>query len=220
LYLEQTLSTMTPDTRHLESWDADYRTRGRLWGGNPAPLPTLPSGSRVLELGCGNGKNLPGMNESAWEVLALDCSMKALQLCRPVVHDAGRVHFVAADAIFLPFMDSTIDAVFSLHVAGHLPETGRSQLAGEILRVLKPGGQVIFRDFGIEDFRCGKGVMTEPGTFRRGTGSFTHYFSADEVTRLFSTFNHVSIDEHRWTMRIKGLDYPRSEIMAIFKKKG
>jgi MPBQ/MSBQ methyltransferase len=211
---------MTPDTRHLELWDADYRTRGRLWGGNPAPLPNLPSGSRVLELGCGNGKNLPGMIERTWDILAMDCSMKALQLCRPVVHEAGRVHFVAGDAIFLPFRDSTIDAVFSLHVTGHLPETGRSQLAGEILRVLKPGGLIVFRDFGIHDFRFGKGEITAPGTFRRGTGSLTHYFSTDEVTRLFSTFNCVSIDEHRWSMRIKGQDYQRSEITAIFKKQG
>jgi SAM-dependent methyltransferase len=211
---------MSQDTRHIESWDADYRTRGRLWGGNPAPLPALPSGSRVLELGCGNGKNLLAMIERTWDIIAMDCSMKALQLCPPGVHDAGKVHFVTGDAIFLPFMDSTIDAVFSLHIAGHLSEAGRSQLTGEILRVLKPGGQVIFRDFGVDDFRYGSGEMTESGTFRRGTGSFTHYFSADEVTSLFSTFHRVSIEDHRWTMRIKGENYQRSEITALFKKLG
>ncbi len=211
---------MTPDTPHLKSWDADYRTRGRLWGGNPAPLPTLPNGSRVLELGCGNGKNLPGMIERTWDILAMDCSMKALQLCRPIVHEAERVHFVAGDAIFLPFRYSTIDAVFSLHVAGHLPETGRHHVASEILRVLKPGGQVVFRDFGVDDFRYGTGKMTEPGTFRRGTGSFTHYFTGEEVACLFKDFNCISIDEHRWSMRIKGQDYQRCEITGIFEKSG
>ena len=209
---------MFPDSRHLEAWDSDYRTRGRLWGGNPAPLPGLPSGSRVLELGCGNGKNLPGMIEKGWDITAMDCSITALLLCRPVVHGAERVHFVAGDAVSLPFVDSTIDAVFSLHVAGHLAGPGRSQFAGEVLRVLRPGGQVVFSDFGVEDFRCGKGEMTEPGTFRRGAGSSTHYFTEDEVANLFDAFNFISIEDHRWVMRIKGQDYQRCEITAIFEK--
>jgi len=209
---------MSPDLRHLEAWNSDYRTRGLLWGGNPAPLPKIPKGSRVIELGCGNGKNLPGMIEKGWDITAMDCSTRALLLCRPVVHEAGRVHFVAGDVVSLPFRDSTFDAVFSLHVAGHLAGSGRSKLARELLRVLKPGGQIVFRDFGKDDFRCGKGEMTEPGTFRRGAGSFTHYFTGDEVTRLFSSFNCISIDDHRWSMRIKGQDYQRSEITAIFEK--
>jgi MPBQ/MSBQ methyltransferase len=209
---------MSPYSRNLEAWDSDYRKRGRLWGGNPAPLPQLPDGSRVLELGCGNGKNLPGMIENGWDVTAMDCSITALQLCRPVIPEAGRVHFVAGDAVYLPFRDSAIDAVFSLHVAGHLTGPGRTQFASEVLRVLKQGGQIVFRDFGVDDFRCGNGEMIEPCTFRRGPGSFTHYFTDDEVTGLFSAFNCIRIDDHRWSMKIKGQYYQRCEITAIFKK--
>lgn len=209
---------MSHDNRHLKAWDSDYRTRGHLWGGNPASLPVLPDNSIVLELGCGNGKNLPGMIEKGWNIYAMDYSVTALQLCRPVVGNAGRVNLVAGDAVYLPFRDSVIDAVFSLHVAGHLTGPGRTLFTREVLRVLRPGGQIIFRDFGTEDFRCGKGEMTEPGTYRRGTGSSTHYFTEDEVTRLFHTFNCISIGLHRWSMRIKGQEYPRCEITAIFEK--
>ena len=209
---------MSPDNRNLEAWDSDYRTRGLLWGGNPAPLPNLPNGSRVLELGCGNGKNLPAMMENGWDITAMDCSMTALLLCRPVVHETGRVHLVAGDATYLPLRDSALGAVFSLHVTGHLARPGRLQFAGEVLRVLMPGGQVVFRDFGVDDFRFGKGEMTEPCTFRRGTGSSTHYFTEGEVSMLFDAFTCISIEEHRWVMRIKGLDYQRCEITAIFEK--
>jgi len=209
---------MSPYTRHQNAWDTDYSTRGRLWGGNPAPLPVLPAGSGVLELGCGNGKNLPGMIEKGWDITAMDCSMKALHLCRPVIHDAGRLNLVAGDAVYLPFRSSAMDAVFSMHIAGHLSETVRPKFAGEILRVLKPGGQVIFRDFGSADFRYGKGKMIETGTFLRGNGSFTHYFTKEEVISLFSSFNCISIDDHCWSMRIKGEDYQRCEITAIFEK--
>jgi MPBQ/MSBQ methyltransferase len=209
---------MSPDTRHLTAWDTDYRRRGRLWGGNPTPVPELPDGSRVLELGCGNGKNLPGMIGKGWDITAMDCSKNALQLCHQVVHKTGQVLFVVGDAVYLPFRDSAYEAVFSLHIAGHLTEPGRVHFAGEVARVLKPGGQIMFRDFGIDDFRCGKGEETEQSTFRRGTGSFTHYFTENEVNRLFRALNCISIDNHRWSMKVKGHDYPRSEITAIFEK--
>jgi SAM-dependent methyltransferase len=178
----------------------------------------LPGNSRVLELGCGNGKNLPGMMEKGWNITAMDYSLTALQLCRPVVGNAGRVNLVAGDAVYLPFRDSVFDVVFSLHVTGHLTGTGRARCAREVLRVLRPGGQIVFRDFGVEDFRYGMGEMTEPGTFRRGTGSFTHYFTEDEVTRLFRAFTCISIGIHRWSMKIKGQEYPRCEIIAVFEK--
>jgi ubiquinone/menaquinone biosynthesis C-methylase UbiE len=41
-----------------DAWEAVYRTRGRTWGGSPGCLPPIHPGSRVLELGCGDGKTL------------------------------------------------------------------------------------------------------------------------------------------------------------------
>ncbi len=211
---------MSPDTRYLDAWDTDYRTRGQLWGGNPAPLPELPDNSKVLELGCGNGKNLPGMIGKQWDVTAMDCSRYAFQLCRHGIQNAGKVHFVVGDAVYLPIRDSMMDAVISLHVIGHLMEPGRVRLVREASRVLKPGGLIIFRDFGVDDFRCGKGEEIEPFTFHRGTGSFTHYFTKNEVATLFHAFDDITIDEQCWAMKIKGHDYHRSEIAAVFRKQG
>ena len=41
-----------------DAWETGYRTRGRIWGGGPGFIPPLPTGGRVLELGCGDGKTL------------------------------------------------------------------------------------------------------------------------------------------------------------------
>ena len=53
-------------------WEEDYTRRGMLWGGLTHNLPDLPSRSRVLELGCGNGKTLFAMLQRGWDVTAID----------------------------------------------------------------------------------------------------------------------------------------------------
>jgi len=204
---------------HTSAWDEDYRRRGDLWGGAPAPLPDLPAGAAVLEVGCGNGKTLAALTRHPWRVTAVDISPRAVSLARrrPGTTKAG---LIVADAVFLPFRREVFDAVFLVHVAGHLPKTGRRSVASAVCRVLRPGGTAFFRAFSVEDMRAGKGAETEPQTFRRGGGIITHYFTETEVVELFAPLVPVSVRTHRWQMRVRGRDLPRAEVEAVFRKTG
>lgn len=73
----------------LLAWNREYREKGRIWRGAPAKLPDLPAGSRVLELGCGNGKTLAAMLRRSWRVAALDISTLALRLGRDLAKEAS-----------------------------------------------------------------------------------------------------------------------------------
>lgn len=73
----------------LIAWDREYREKGRVWRGAPAKLPDLPEGSRVLELGCGNGKTLAAMLRRPWRVAALDISTLALRLGRDLAEEVS-----------------------------------------------------------------------------------------------------------------------------------
>ena len=199
---------------HLKAWDKDYASRGRLWGGGVKDLPALPGGSFVLELGCGDGKTLSAL-PSDWKVVALDVSLQALHLARRVRAD---VNHIQADASRLPLQGESFDAVFAFHVTGHLLASGRRALACEATRVLLPGGRLFFRDFAAEDMRAGQGEEVETGTFRRGSGILTHYFTKSEVEVLFCDLQPVSIATHCWKMRVKGEDHLRAEVEAVFLK--
>jgi len=72
----------------LLAWNREYREKGRVWRGAAAKLPDLPAGSRVLELGCGNGKTLPAMLRRSWRIAALDISTLALRLGRDLAEEA------------------------------------------------------------------------------------------------------------------------------------
>lgn len=187
-----------------EAFQSDYKKRGSRWAG-AVSLPPLPKDALVLETGCGNGKTLSAFSCRA---VGVDISSEAVRL-------AGAKNAVAGDIRVLPFSDSVFDCVFCWHVLGHLKETDRRNAVSELFRVLKPSGSVFFKAFSVGDFRFGKGCEVEPNTFLRGDGMMTHYFSVDEVLSLFG---EGEVFENNWSMRIRGVDHPRSEVIGIFPK--
>ena len=206
---------MTPSLpEHLRAWEEEYREKGRLWKGAPPPMPDLPTGSQVLELGCGNGKTFSAILRRPWQATALDISREAIRLCRKQAPSSARL--LTADACNLPFRDAVFDAVFAFHVMGHLPEQDRRRMASEAARVLRSGGRLFFLGFGRDDMRSRKGDPVEECTFRRGRGILTHYFTEEEVIGLFEGLRPVSLRTDVRTTRIRGRDYLRSEVTAVF----
>jgi SAM-dependent methyltransferase len=199
-------------------WEEDYTRRGILWSGVTHGLPELSSGSRVLELGCGNGKTLSVMIQRRWDVTAIDLSCTAVTLSRNVVNGSATADVMVADGRFTPVKNNSFNAVFSVHVIGHLHEPDRHEIAREVTRILKPGGILFFCDFSTEDFRYGKGQKTEPSTFKRGTNISTHYFTCQEIIDLFPELIPQTITLHQWPMRVRGKDLVRSEVKGIFSR--
>lgn len=200
------------------SWNNDYQRRGRLWGGNAAPLPKIPRSSRILELGCGDGKTAASLVLAGFSVTAVDFSSHAASLCRNICTDPDRVRILIADVRNTPFRNESFDIVIASHITGHLSLSGRRHLASEVLRILAPAGMLCFRDFSTEDFRYRRGKETETGTFMRKNGIVTHYFTEVEVLTLFSGLAVQSFIQHRWEMRVRGTVFSRAEIVVEFKK--
>jgi ubiquinone/menaquinone biosynthesis C-methylase UbiE len=180
------------------AWERFYGTRRRPWAG-AVELPDIPEGSLVLETGCGGGRLLlplirqrPGIT-----VVGIDLARAALAGLSSQV----RGGLVQADVASLPFREGTFDIVLCRHVLGHLAEAGRRAAASEMLRVLKAGGLLLFEGFSTGDARFGKGREVEPATFARGDGIWHHYFTSDEVGRLFAGAGPSDVRETGWEER-------------------
>lgn len=199
-----------------EAWEKDYSQRGALWSGSVWHLPPLPPGSRVLELGCGNGKSLAGMGNRSWKVTAIDFSSSAVRMCRQVFPDVNNGTLCVADARHLPFRPGLFEGVIANHVLSHMHSSDRSHASLEAVRMLKPGGTLSFSAFSVEDFRSRKGTVVEPGTTENAGGICTHFFTEEEVLSLFGMLTLQSVTTWRWSLRVQGEDFPRAEIQAIF----
>ncbi|XP_070762380.1 tRNA (carboxymethyluridine(34)-5-O)-methyltransferase alkbh8 isoform X4 [Enoplosus armatus] len=100
-------------------------------------LSSLPPGSVLADVGCGNGKYL-GVNT---EVIAVGCdrSSALVQICA----ERGFQAFVS-DALSVPLRTASCDACISIAVIHHF-STQERRLAAvrELARLLKPGGRVL-----------------------------------------------------------------------------
>ncbi len=112
-------------------------------------LLDLRPDSFVLEVGFGSGGYALHLAEK------VDCRLVGLDINALGVRNANQlavarglgsmVRFEQCDASkTLPFDDDTFDAVFSNDVLCHLP--GRPEVLGEMFRILKPGGRMLFSD--------------------------------------------------------------------------
>src|SRR5581483_8216206 len=101
-------------------------------------------GDIVLDVGCGGGRTIKRLSETAARVYGVDYAEASLATSRQVNREAiesGRVVIENADVSHLPFEDDFFDLVTAIETHYYWPD----QAGGvrEIGRVLKPGGVLL-----------------------------------------------------------------------------
>lgn len=156
----------------------------------------LQGDETILDLGAGPGIVALAMVEKVprGRVLALDLSEEMLARLRANAQARGlsdRVETVHADAVHTGLEDDSVDLVTSNVLLHELVDL--TPLFAELLRVLKPGGRVVLRDFRrslvsrmmVRVFH-GKGVV----------GALTSEQLEDELRR--AGFVDVSVERDGW----------------------
>ena len=140
----------------VREWDTEryrdptYRGRARhalRW------LVRMGPGTRVLDLGCGTGRQSADAVRAGNRVVSADFSFEMARATRdriarecPAAAPAG----VVADALHPPFRPGAFDAVMALGVVGFVPD--RPAMLREAAALLRPGGELIL-DVGIPEPR-------------------------------------------------------------------
>lgn len=106
---------------------------------------------RILDLGCGTG-TLAAMVKRAYpttNVVGLDADTDALNLARTkAAKDGVEVRFDEGFASALPYANDSFDRVLSSLFFHHFSLESKKAGLREVLRVLRPGGEVHIADWG------------------------------------------------------------------------
>ncbi len=135
----------------------------------------IAAGAKVLDAGCGDGRNLVYLLQNGFEVFGVDANPEAIAAVRSMAATlapglpAGNLQVQQVEAMSLP--DASMDVVISsavLHFArnhGHF-----AAMLREMMRVLRPGGLLFCRlatTIGMQHEALGEGRFLSPDGVER-----------------------------------------------------
>ena len=164
--------------------------------------------SRVLDLGCGNGRHTVFLKKKGFDVWGLDNAPVGIQMAHEWLNQEHLVApLVMADVHApFPFMDNSFDGLISTRVIHHATQARVLGAVHEIIRVVRKGGMILITvpgDAKRKSHHAWFGRHTlirwiEPhtyiplGTHEKG---IPHYvFTPEELKDLFSGFSEVKIE--------------------------
>lgn len=149
------------------------------WAKRNAEWPAFPNHGLVVDVGCGNGRNLiPLCYEFNINGVGMDISEVALSQARNLTKTIGvqaveegrninpglKIEFKKRGAEEpLPFEDASVDVVLDMMVSHQLVKAKREQLAAECARIIKPYGWLFFKTFLLEGDLNAKRMLEEQG---------------------------------------------------------
>jgi len=108
----------------------------------------LQPGARVLEVGCGTGKDtlhIATALGSSGEIFAQDISPAMLEIAKTATAEAAvPIEFFVGNAAYLPFADGQFDAAFHFGGINEFGDIARA--LAEMTRVTRIGGKVVVGD--------------------------------------------------------------------------
>ncbi|XP_053695046.1 tRNA N(3)-methylcytidine methyltransferase METTL6 [Sabethes cyaneus] len=188
---------------------------------------------QMLEIGCGVGNLIFPLIEDGrrkFFIYACDLSPRAVELVKK--HNLYNEQYMKAfpcditsDDVFKTLPEASLDIATLIFVLSAIHPNNFPSTVGNIFRLMKPGGMVLFRDYGLYDMaqlRFKPGNKISENFYMRQDGTRSYYFAAEEVSRLFRDAGFdvvVSSYIHRRTVNPKeNIDVPRIFVQGKFRK--
>ncbi|CAN6607464.1 hypothetical protein TRVA0_003S03048 [Trichomonascus vanleenenianus] len=227
-------------------WDQFYRNnrenffKDRKW--LKIEFPQLYEATRagagpktILEVGCGAGNTMfPVLSTNENEelkVVGVDFSHQAVEIVRtaeqfdPKNADA-EVWDLAQPEGKIPecIEENSVDIIVMIFVFSALAPSQWEQAMENLDKILKPGGIILFRDYGRYDLtqlRFKKGRLLDENFYIRGDGTRVYFFTEEELHEIFGKkFEVIKVGTDRRLMvnRQRRIKMYRIWMQAQFQK--
>jgi len=226
-----------------KNWDLFYKRnssnffKDRHWTHREFPELTVENLSKrrhvLLEPGCGCGNAIFPLTEENKDlfVYACDFSQRAVDLVKsnPLYNEERFNAFqcdLTADDLCEKIPVESVDIVLMLFILSAISPQKMEASLNNILKVMKPGGILLFRDYGLYDhaqLRFATGHKIEDNFYVRQDGTRAYYFSLNTTKEIFTSAGYEIVENqyvHKRTVNKKeGVDVPRIFVQGKYKKK-
>ena len=166
-------------------------TRVFTWVWTDKFVESLGLYSIILDIGCGNGRNLNYKNKI---MIGNDLSFQQLKQC------SNKNFITQCDMLNLPFKDNSFDAILSIASFHHLSDIdSRHKCLLEIKRILKPNGKILLSVWSFNQPKKTKRVFTNYGDNIvpwRNIPRYYYIFKINEIKELLEKY--FIIEKYFW----------------------
>ena len=187
-YVLQVYNTIAPEFNH---------TRNMSWPCVRKFIMSLPVGSLIGDIGCGNGRHMVVRDDCQFK--GCDFSSELVKLCKKRELDV-----VNGNILNIPFNDNYFDHTICIAVLHHLStEEHRLQSIEELIRITKPGGRILILVWSLEQpnnshkkFQTNDNYIEWKTKLGKTIGKrYCHVFSKGELEKLVYKINkNIELD--------------------------
>jgi len=188
-----------PVIEFLVRWVASRRVRSLTRG--------LPSGARVLDVGCGRGVLLSGLISAGYEAHGVEISRDAVAGADPRAHI--RIASRLSDAAY---PDDHFDLVVLWHVFEHLSDP--IQTLREARRILRPGGQLVIA---VPNFSSLQSRVSREHWFHLDLPRHIFHFPTAALQRLLNRQGFTCRSWHHFSLRQNPFGWLQSVMNRRFR---
>lgn len=212
-------------------WEEEHKTQKtftRIYSREPSvPIPNFIdflknqkfvfSKTKILDIGCGKGRNSIYLASKGFQVTGIDFSSQAIKEAKG--RSKLKVVFKVVDlAKNWPFKNESLDVVIDCNTTICVPNPGREKAIKELYRVLKPGGYYLF--YGVAAMSM---IRKYPGPesnscFFPRTGKFEKQYIKKELIQSYKNFKLIDLKRISGSDVIEGKLKKYSMWVGIFRK--
>ncbi|MEF8832304.1 MAG: methyltransferase domain-containing protein, partial [Candidatus Thermoplasmatota archaeon] len=136
-------------------------------------LSFLPSNPRIIDLGCGDGRDTQYLQEKGADVVGIDLSKSMIDLARKKYPECT---FLQSDMRDTVFPDDTFQGAWASTSLSNVPKSELSKVEKEIYRIVEEGSIFCF------SFKVGEGEGFEESLIE-GFETYQSYYTLEELKK-------------------------------------